>query len=50
MHERKREEPIYEKLRPNECMIVSKDDDGILVACNKDGYIKLKRIPYPRQE
>lgn len=48
MPERKREEPIYEKLGPNECIILSRDEDGVLVACNKDGDIKLKRVPYPK--
>jgi hypothetical protein len=43
----KEEEPIYEKLSPNECMIISRDDKGILIACNKDGDIELKRVSYP---
>ena len=43
----KEEEPIYEKLSPNECMIISRDAKGILIACNKDGDIQLKRVSYP---
>ncbi len=45
--ENRREEPIYEKLNPKECMIISRDAKGVLVACNEDGDIKLKRVLYP---
>lgn len=47
MIEKKKEEPIYEKLSLNECMVLSRDDDGILVACNEKGNVTLKRVPYP---
>ena len=50
MVETMREEPIYEKLNPRECMIISRDDKGVLVACNEDGNIKLKRVSYPTPE
>ena len=50
MIEKKEEEPIYEKLEPNACMIISRDDKGVLVACNKDGDVKLQRVPYPTSE
>ena len=49
MQER-REEPIYERLQPKECLIISKSDKDVLVACNVDGEIKLKRIPIPAAE
>ena len=50
MVEKRSEEPVYEKLTPNECMIISRDAKGLLVACNEDGDIKLKRVPYPTPE
>ncbi|MCK4736068.1 MAG: hypothetical protein KAT65_26670 [Methanophagales archaeon] len=50
MTEKKKEEPVYETLEQNACMIISRDDKGILVACNKEGDIKLKRILYPASE
>jgi hypothetical protein len=50
MIEKKKEEPVYEKLEPNACMIISRDDKGVLVACNKDGDVKLKRVLYPTSE
>ena len=50
MIENRREEPVYEKLTPKECMIISRDAKGLLVACNEDGDIKLKRVPYPTPE
>jgi len=40
-------EPIYEKLGPKECMIISRDSEGILYACNKNGKLEIKKIPYP---
>ena len=45
-----KEEPVYEKLNLNECMIISKGEKGILIACNKDGDVELKRIPYPKSD
>jgi hypothetical protein len=42
------EEPVYERLQPKECLIISKTKDDILVACNVDGKIELKRIPIPK--
>lgn len=46
----KKEIPIYEKIAPNECLIISRDEDGILVACNKNGEIDIKRVSYPKKE
>lgn len=40
--------PIYEKIAPGECLIVSRDKDSILVVCNKDGKIEIDRISYPQ--
>jgi len=48
--EKKSEAPIYEKLDPNSCLIISRTSDDVLVACNKDGEITLKRIPIPKKE
>jgi len=45
VEEKSKEEPVYEKLNLNECMIISKGEKGILIACNKDGDVELKRIP-----
>jgi len=42
------DEPIYEKISQGECMIISKGKDGVLVACNKNGDIELKRVKYPK--
>ena len=47
MIEKKKEEPIYETLSINECMLLSRDDEGVLFACNENGNVKLKRVPYP---
>lgn len=44
-----RTEPIYEKLGPNECLIINRDRNGILVACNEHGKVTLKRI-IPQKE
>ena len=44
----KKETPIYERLAKGECLVIMRDEDGVLVACNKDGDVALKRIPYPR--
>lgn len=44
------EVPIYETLAPNECLIISKDDDGLLVATNRLGTVDLKRVPFPEEE
>jgi hypothetical protein len=45
---RKKEEPIYEKLEPNSCMIISKNTRNVLFACNEEGKIKLKRVKIPK--
>ena len=40
---------IYERLAPGECLIISRDEKGILVACNKNGELEIKKIPYPKE-
>lgn len=48
MDRAKKETPIYERLAKGECLVIMRDEDGVLVACNKDGDVALKRIPYPK--
>lgn len=43
------EEPIYERLQDKECLIISRDREGVLIACNEDGEVKLERVPYPEE-
>ncbi len=45
----KEEEPIFERLGPKECLIISRTDKELIVACNEDGEIKVKRIPIPEK-
>lgn len=41
-------EAIYEKLAPNECYIISKSDDGLLVVENHgDGEVVVRRVEIP---
>jgi len=47
---KKREEPIYEKLEPGSCLIISKNDTSVLIACNKDGKIELQRVRIPEKD
>lgn len=35
---------IYETLGPDECLIISKSEEGLLVARNEDGKVILERI------
>ena len=45
-----KEEPIYEALNPCDCLIISKNEEGILVACNDEkGKVHLERVPYPSE-
>jgi len=41
---------IYEKLDPDSCLIISRTSEDVLVACNKDGEITIKRIAIPKKE
>ncbi len=43
--EKEKEDPIFEKLAPKECLILSRDSKGYNVACNVDGKITIKRVP-----
>lgn len=45
-----KEVPIYERLAPNECLIISKTSKELIVACNVGGEIKVKRVPIPQEE
>jgi hypothetical protein len=45
---RKKEEPVYEKLEPNSCMIISKSADAVLYACNEKGRVKVRRAKIPK--
>ena len=46
-----KEEPIYEVLNPYDCLLISKNEDGILVACNDEkGKVHLERVPYPSED
>jgi len=44
MENKRKEEPIYEKLGPNEVLVISKEDDCITVAVNEGGQVKLKKV------
>ena len=44
-----KEEPIYETLNTNEVLIISKNKEGVLVACNRLGVVQLERVKYPRE-
>ena len=45
-----KEEPIYEVLNPYDCLLISKNEDGLLVACsNEKGKVHLERVPYPSE-
>ena len=45
-----KEEPIYEVLNPYDCLLISKNEDGILVACsNEKGKVHLERVPHPSE-
>jgi hypothetical protein len=46
----KKEIPIYERLAEGECLVILRDEDGVLVACNKKGDVALKRVPYPKRK
>ncbi len=47
--ENNEEVPIYERLAPGECLVISKDKNGILVVCNKYGKIEMSKVPYPKE-
>ena len=44
------EEPIYEVLSPGDCLVISKNEEGLLVACIMGGKMELRRVKYPKEE
>lgn len=46
----KKEEYVYERLGLKECLIISRTKEDVLVACNEDGNVKIKRITLPKKE
>ena len=44
------EVPIYETLNHNDMLIISKGEEGLLVAINHLGDVQLKRVKYPKEE
>lgn len=44
------EEPIYETLNHNDVLIISKSEEGCLVASNHFGNVELERIKYPKED
>ena len=46
-----KEEPIYEVLNPYDRLLISKNEDGILVACSDEkGKVHLERVPHPSED
>ncbi len=43
------ESPIFETLKENECYIISKTKDNILVLSNHAGLVGISRIPIPKE-
>jgi hypothetical protein len=46
---RRKVEPVYEKLEPDSCMIISKSSKDVLIACNKKGEVTIKRLKIPTE-
>ena len=44
------EEPIFETLNQGNVLIISKSDEGVLVARNHCGTVQLERVKYPKEE
>ena len=44
------EVPIYETLSHNDVLIISKNDEGLLVVSNRLGVVQLERVEYPKEE
>lgn len=44
----KKEGPIYEKLEPDQCLILEREADEIVYACNEKGKITVRRARIPR--
>jgi len=43
------EEYIYEKLAPEEVLIIAKVTDGIIYATNRNGELIIKRALFPKE-
>lgn len=41
--------PVYEKLEPGSCYIISRSRKDLLVACNVEGKVEVKRVPIPKR-
>lgn len=39
--------PVYEKLEPGSCYIINRSNKDLLVACNVNGKVEVKRVPIP---
>ena len=48
--EEKEGEPIYEKLAPNEILLISKEGNYIIYAVNRNGKLEIKRTRLPEEE
>jgi len=48
--EGKKIEPIYEKLSPGEILLISKDENCVIYAVNKDGELKIRRVCLTEKE
>nr|MDO8045766.1 hypothetical protein [Candidatus Baldrarchaeota archaeon] len=48
--EEKKKEPIYEKLAPNEILLISKEGHYIIYAVNRNGKLEIKRTRLPEEE
>lgn len=44
MEDKDKEELIYEVLHNGDCLIISRDAEGLLVASNENGTVALKRV------
>ena len=44
------EEPIYETLGDNEVLIISKNEEGLLVVSNRYGSVEIERVKYPEDD
>ncbi len=40
-------EPVYERLGPKECLILERTEEELLVACNEEGKVVVKRVKLP---
>jgi len=38
---------VYERLGPKECLILERTESDLLVACNENGKVIVKKVPIP---